>query len=197
MAILLEGSDGAPVIWGKIGEFVIQRTKRGTMYIRKHVIPANPRTAAQQYNRMAFKAGIDRWRTHERLTHKEYWDEIAKKRRFRDGYRAFLSSFMRVYQEKVIALAGESPALSWVMDLGNHIGYLESPGKLLLDNKNEELISAVMKRRASWIFQSQFERSLSNLYALGWLDRIRFGLLPLADSANEWEIHRLGLLRAG
>jgi len=194
MAILLEGCDGAPVMWGKIGNLVIQRTKRGTMYIRQHVIPANPRTVAQQTNRMAFKAGIDRWRTHEKLVHKEYWDKIAKKHRFRDGYRAFLSSFVMSYQAKIAELSGESPALSWVLNPDNPIEYMASPAKTIREKQNEELILQVLKRRNTAIFASQMDRSIRYLRDRGWLSKIRFGLLPYADESREWEILKPGLV---
>jgi len=194
MALLLEGCDGAPVMWGKIGNLVIQRTKRGTMYIRRHVIPANPRTVAQQNNRMAFKAGIDRWRTHERLARKEYWDATAEKHRFRDGYRAFLSSFMMCYQAKIVELSGVSPALSWVTDVGNIIIYTSSPSKVSLEKQNEEHIIQVMKRRKTAIFASQIDRSIRYLKVRGWVNHIRFGLLPYADGDSEWEFFRLGLI---
>jgi len=194
MALLLEGCDGAPVMWGKIGNLVIQRTKRGTMYIRKYVIPANPRTLAQQNNRMAFKAGIDRWRTHEKIFHKEYWDKIAKKQRFRDGYRAFLSSFMMIYQAKIAELSGESAALNWVTNPNNIIIYMASPSKVSLEKQNEEYIIRVMKRRNSAIFVSQMDKSIQYLRARGWVNQIRFGLLPYADRNSEWEFLRLGLI---
>ena len=194
MALLLEGCDGAPVMWGKIGNLVIQRTKRGTMYIRRHVIPTNPRTVAQQNNRMAFKAGIERWRTHEKLAHKEYWDKIAKTYSFRDGYRAFLSSFMMCYQAKIVELSGENPALVWVTNPDNLIIYTLSPSKVSLEKQNKEFIVRAMKRRNMTVFASQIGRTIRYLEYKGWLGNIRFGLLPYADEFSEWKILKLNLI---
>jgi len=195
MAILLEGCDGAPVIWGKIGGMVIQRTKGGTMYIRKYVKPANPRTLAQQNNRLAFSAGILRWRTHEKLTHKEYWDSVAGKHGFRDGYRAFISSFMRCYQGKLAAFGNENLALSFVTDAQNLIEFLESPGRDSKLKKNNDLILRALQKRNETTFLSLIDSSIRYLTLKGWLDRIKFGLLPYVNETSEWEILRLGLLR--
>jgi len=182
------------VMWGKIGNLVIQRTKRGTMYIRRHVIPANPRTIAQQTNRMAFKAGIDRWRTHEKLIHKEYWDKIAEKHRFRDGYRAFLSSFMTRYQAKVQELSGESAALAWMSDSANIVDFVESPARQTQEILSDDLIAVVLRKRQSKEFLSLIERSINYINSREWPAGIRYGLLPFVDSSNEWDIMRLGLL---
>ncbi|MDH5682378.1 MAG: hypothetical protein OEZ36_12375 [Spirochaetota bacterium] len=195
MAIILEGCDGAPVIWGKLGEFVIQRTKRGTMYIRRWVKPANPQTVKQQANRLAFREGIARWSSFEGLYHKEYWDETAKNHGFRDGYRAFLSSYMILYKKKIAELSGEAEALNWVRDVAKPILYEASPVREMGIKVNNDLILAVMKQRSGRLFQERLRASLDYLRGLGWLDRIRYGLLPLADSLREWDIARLGLLR--
>jgi len=193
MAILLEGSDGAPVMWGKIGDLLIQRTKRGTMYIRKYVKPANPRTVSQQRNRLAFTAGITRWRTHEKFIRKEYWDHIAGNHGFRDGYRAFISSFMTCYHTKKMEPPGEAAALDWVSNTGNVLIYVESPGKKEEMRKNEELVARVLTRRKSSIFAWQIQRAILYLQEKGWLGNLRYNLLPYANGQSEWEIIRLGL----
>ncbi len=58
MAIILEGVDHSPVMWGKIGKHVVQRTKLGKMFIKIKVKPSNPKTQIQQEQRSALTEGI-------------------------------------------------------------------------------------------------------------------------------------------
>ncbi|MDH5680442.1 MAG: hypothetical protein OEZ36_02565 [Spirochaetota bacterium] len=197
MAILLEGCDGAPVIWGRLGEFIIQRTSRGRMVIRRYKQPANPRTELQQLNRNAFREGLSRWTLHEKSHRKAYWDDVAAKKGFRDGYRAFMSSFMMIYQRKVRELGGVSQGLLWVTNTTNTLSYEESPSRIDREKRNELMISKVMKWRESWLFHHQLKSSLDYLSGRGWLGRMRYNLLPQADSSKEWEILSLGLLGGG
>ncbi|MDH5682232.1 MAG: hypothetical protein OEZ36_11630 [Spirochaetota bacterium] len=195
MAILLEGCDGSPVIWGRLGDYLIQRTKGGRLYIRKYRKPSNPQTALQQRNREVFAGGIRRWSDHEKLYSKAYWDDIARSGGFRDAYRAFLSSYMMWYQAKIAELSGEAAAYLWVTDTQNTLTYRESPLRREGIIKSNDLIQSVLKRRKTTGFMSELRRTLDYLRAKGWQESLRYGLLPQLDESREWDILRLGLLK--
>ena len=194
MAILLEGCDGAPVMWGKIGGYIIQRTGGGTLYIKKYQKPSNPKTPAQQANRWVFGSGIRRWSTSEKHNHKGYWDDIAKKRGFRDGYRAFLSSYMMWYQKKLAELNHEGQALSWVEDSGNFLYYLESPAFQKSRKRSQELNTAVLRRYEMAGHTLKVHEARVYLESRGWWGKIRYGLVPKLGWDGEWVMRRLDLL---
>ncbi|MDH5682552.1 MAG: hypothetical protein OEZ36_13260 [Spirochaetota bacterium] len=195
MAILLEGSDGAPVMWGRIGEFLVQRTKSGKMYLKKYSPPANPRSPAQQRNRTAFREGLSRWRNLESLSRKDYWTDIAKSYGFRDGYRAFLSSFMALYHRKLQELASDEAALALVRDPGLILYYEASASHIQAQQKNEELITAVFEYRKSKDFLETLQSTIRYMKETSYSLKIRYGLLPRLDGFAVTECERLGILK--
>jgi len=194
MAILLEGPHGAPVIWGKLGDYVIQRTGTGKLSIRRYKKPSNPKTPAQQMNRDAMKAGISRWGAHERHQEKEYWDLIARRFDFRDGYRAFLSSYMTLYHLKVKELGDSAGALAFVSNITNRISYLKSPLKEGKSQRDERLNRAVFLYQRAGDYHRLLESSLSYLRMRGSLNVIPYSLLPQADPYLAPPLESLGLL---
>ncbi|MDH5680080.1 MAG: hypothetical protein OEZ36_00715 [Spirochaetota bacterium] len=194
MAILLEGPDGAPVIWGKLGDYVIQRTRLGKMSIRRYKKPANPRTLAQQNNREAMREAVSRWRDHEKSVRKSFWDTQAVNSGFRDGYRAFLSSFMLVYQQKRVELGDHIQALSFVMDIKTLISPQESAIKANQDRKSRDLITGVLSYHRSGEYFNLLRLSLDYLKLRGWHQGRRYGLLPYIDEFSEAVVMGFGLI---
>ncbi len=178
MAIILEGVDHSPVMWGKIGKHVIQRTKLGKMYIKIKVPPSNPRTLIQQEQRSALTEGVLRWKNFEKLINKQYWDLIAVDHRFRDGYMAFLSSFLVTYRMKLSELGNHTQALDFISNASNSITYQESPKKVMMEERDRHLIKAVFTYRKNTIFYRQLGRSLKYLDTHQWLNVTRYGILP-------------------
>ncbi len=138
MAIILEGVDHSPVMWGKIGKHVVQGTKLGKMFIKIKVTPTNPRTQIQQEQRSALAEGVLRWKNFEKLLNKSYWDLIAVNHRFRDGYRAFLSSFLVTYRMKLTELGNHT--LAQIYSIPLHIlplnRFVKLPSIISSANKN-------------------------------------------------------------
>jgi len=194
MALILEGSDHSPVMWGKIGGYVIQRTKTGRMLVKLKVIPRNPRTPLQQEQRSAMREGVLRWKNFEKLTNKAYWSQVADEYNFTDAYRAFLSSFLVTYRIKLAELGDHTQALDYMINTLNTIVYQESSKKKMMEARNKRLIQAIFAYRATKGFMRRLKRSLSFLKLKGWLDEIRFGLLPGVGIPveDEWEI--LGII---
>lgn len=194
MAILLEGCDGAPVIWGRLGEYVIQRTKTGRMSIRRYIKGSNPRTVKQQKNREAFKLGLSRWTQFERERNGVYWTKIAGEKGFRDGYRAFLSSFMATYHRKVRELGSDGLALAWVTLVDNLIEWEDSLSRKEKRAKSDHLNAMIIRFRSSREFQSSHDASLIYLINKGWQGKIRYDLMPKLNLSTEWNILSLGLV---
>ncbi len=178
MAIILEGVDHSPVMWGKIGKHLVQRTKLGKMFIKIKVTPANPKTPIQQEKRSALTVGVLRWKNFEKLFNKDYWDLMAVDHRFRDGYRAFLSSFLVTYRMKLSELGDHTQALEYVSNTSNPITYQESPKKIRMEERDRRLIKAIYTYRKTKSFMRQLGRSLKYLDTHQWLNVMRYGILP-------------------
>jgi len=194
MALVLEGCDGAPVMWGKIGDYIVQRMKNVKMYIRRNVPPSNPRTQAQQDQRSAMREGVYRWKNHEKITNKAYWDGTAKEYGFLDGYRAFLSSFLTSYREKLGEFNDPVQALDYVKNISNSIFYKESQKKKALEEHNRQMIQKVFAYRKTEDFENKVRSTLLYLKDSGLLNRIKFGFLPDLKDVLEGEWHALGLI---
>jgi len=194
MAIILEGPDGAPVIWGKLGDYVFQRTKTGKLSIRRYKKPSNPGTLAQQSNRLAMREGISRWGDQEKLSNKAYWDKIAGDFGFRDGYRAFLSSYMTLYHLKRKELGDDALALSFVTDRGKPISHLASPLKKARAEGSERLISSVLRYKSGQEYYKLLRDSHLYLKLRGWWNSLPYNILPQADPYLTPKLEGLGLL---
>lgn len=181
-------------MWGRMGDYMIQRTRTGKMFIKRYAKPGNPRTPAQQSNRNAMKEAIFRWTQHEKIHQKDYWTAIARGKDFRDGYRAFLSSFMTYYHAKVQELGDPVMALSFVSDPIREISYMESAHRTAQRRKSDELSGKVFEFRGGKEFYGLLRQSVDYLQARGWWNRTRHGLLPLMDAFLEAKIMSLGLL---
>ncbi len=178
MAILLEGVDHSPVMWGKLGKHVVQRTKLGKLFIKIKVPPTNPKTQSQQEQRSALTEGVLRWKNFEKLTNKAYWDLIAMDHRFRDGYRAFISSFLVTYRMKLSELGNHTLALNYISNSTNAISYQESPKKVMMEERDGRLIKAIFTYRKTNTFMKQLGRSIKYLDTHQWLNVTRYGILP-------------------
>ncbi len=178
MAIILEGVDHSLVMWGKIGKHIVQRTKLGKMFIKIKVTPTNPLTPIQQEQRSALTMGVNRWKNFEKLSNKAYWDLMAVDHRFRDGYRAFLSSFLVTYRMKLSELGNHTQALDYVSNTSNPITFQESPKKVKMEERDRRLIKAIFTYRKTKTFMRQLGRSLKYLDTHQWLNVTRYGILP-------------------
>ncbi len=194
MAILLEGVDHSPVMWGKIGKHVVQRTKLGKMYIKIKVPPSNPKTQIQQEQRSALTEGVNRWKNFEKQSNKPYWDLIAVDHQFRDGYRAFLSSFLVTYRMKSLELGNHSLALDTVSNTSNTIVYQESQKKMMLEVRDRRLIKAIYTYRKTKSFMKQLGRSLKYLDTHQWLNVTRYGILPDSGKGIEDLWYDVGII---
>ncbi len=178
MAIILEGADHSPVIWGKIGKHVVQRTKLGKMFIKIKVTPTNPQTILQQEQRSALTEGVHRWKNFEKLYNKAYWDLMAVDHRFKDGYRAFLSSFLVTYRMKLSELGDHNQALDFVSNTSSTIVYQISEKKMMIEERDRRLIKAIFTNRKTKTFMKQLGRSMRYLDTHKWLNVTRYGILP-------------------
>ncbi|TAL39768.1 MAG: hypothetical protein EPN93_00555 [Spirochaetes bacterium] len=67
---------------------MVYYSRKGRQCVRRHVVPANPRTAAQQAGRSAFTERVHAWKSlppEERAA----WNTKAKRRRM-TGYNLFM-----------------------------------------------------------------------------------------------------------
>ena len=79
--------------------------RNGVNFLRRHVIPHNPRSPGQQRNRNHFAEGVEAWRS-LRESQKRLYDAIAKRR---TGYNLFLSRWMEAHGR------GEDPTVPLVL----------------------------------------------------------------------------------
>jgi hypothetical protein len=79
---------------GQIGKAMVASSWRGVKYMRQHVIPANPRTTAQQTVRTTFALLREMWKLAPTLV-KAPWDAFAKGRPF-TGMNKFVGENVRV-----------------------------------------------------------------------------------------------------
>ncbi len=194
MAIILEGVDHSPVMWGKIGKHVVQRTKLGKMFIKIKVSPANPRTQIQQEQRSALSEGVYRWKNFEKLSNKAYWDLMALDHRFKDGYRAFLSSFLVTYRIKLSELGNHTQALDCISNTSNPINYQESKKKIMMEERDRRLIKAIFTYRKTKTFNRQLGRSLKYLDTHQWLNVTRYGILPDSGKVIDDVWYNVGII---
>ncbi len=194
MAIILEGSDFSPVMWGKIGNYQIRRTRLGKMSILKHVIPFDPNTLAQQRHRESFREARIRWKAFEKLGNLKYWQSQAKLHRFRMPHNAFTSSFVMAYKEKLIELGNHTSAINFVKNTLNPITYKVSQSRLDKESKNKQKIKNVFAHRQSSDYKTKLYASLRYLKDKGWLTETKHGLVPYIDATLETSLKEMGLI---
>src|SRR5690606_27546113 len=73
---------------GTLAKTVVYSRWRGISYARRHVIPANPRTIPQQFNRLAFATLREMWKVAPPAAQAP-WDAFATGRPF-TGMNAFI-----------------------------------------------------------------------------------------------------------
>ncbi len=194
MAIILEGSDFSPVMWGIIGNYQIQRTRLGKMSIRIRPISFNPNTPAQQRYREAYSEANIRWRDFEKLSNLEYWKTQAKVHRFSMTHNAFISSFVVTYREKFVELGDHTLAINFVKDTLNPITYKVSQYRLDQEKKNKQKIRDVFAYRQTSDYKSKLHSSLRYLKDKGWLTETTHGLVPYIDATLETSLKVMGLI---
>jgi hypothetical protein len=79
--------------------------RSGVNFLRKHVIPHNPRSPLQQRNRNHFAEGVETWRS-MRESQRHFYRGVARRR---TGYNLFLSRWMESYTR------GEDPTVPLVL----------------------------------------------------------------------------------
>lgn len=79
---------------GQIAKTAVYSTWRGIPYVRRHVIPANPNTVAQQTTRTTFSMLREMWKLAPTLA-RAPWDTFATGRQFL-GLNAYIGENMRV-----------------------------------------------------------------------------------------------------
>lgn len=79
--------------------------RNGVNFLRKHVIPHNPRSPLQQRNRNHFAEGVETWRS-LREVQRRFYNGIAEKT---SGYNLFLGKWMEFHTR------GEEPTLPLVL----------------------------------------------------------------------------------
>ena len=102
-----------PVIEGfskKSGNLVFF-ISRGKCFVRRHVIPRNPRTERQQFGRAAFAEAVRRWQ--ELPEYKKAQCSYKARMRRTSGYNLFISRFLR----DAWARASGVPSLSFLFPL--------------------------------------------------------------------------------
>jgi hypothetical protein len=82
---------------GKWDEFVYVTTA-GKTYLRRYVIPRNPRTAPQQTQRNYFRIAVAHYQQESPET-KLFWKEQAKSIRGKSGYNLYLGEVIKLLQQ--------------------------------------------------------------------------------------------------
>lgn len=83
---------------GAIAKTMVYSKWRGVPYVRQHVVPANPRTAAQTTVRNTFALLREMWKLAPPLV-KQSWDSFAQGRPF-TGMNKFVGENVRVLQSQ-------------------------------------------------------------------------------------------------
>ncbi len=79
--------------------------RNGVNFLRKHVVPHNPRTPLQQGNRNHFAEGVEAWRS-LRESQRHFYNGIAKRT---SGYNLFLGKWMESHAR------GEEPTVPLIV----------------------------------------------------------------------------------
>lgn len=79
---------------GQIAKTQVYATWRGVQYVRRHVIPANPRTQAQQLTRTTFATLREMWKLNPTIG-RAPWDAFATGRKFL-GLNKYIGENLRV-----------------------------------------------------------------------------------------------------
>ncbi len=185
MAMILEGSDHSPVIWGKIGNYLIYRTISGKIFLRVFTKPIDTKTIPQIQQREAYKEGIVRWNIFEKQDNSEYWFMIRNEHNFNTNFQAYISSLLLTYKQKMIELGHHNLAIAYVQNISNPITYMESYIRKQKQLNSINKISAIFKYRKSEEFQNMLSSSIIYLETKGWLNRTAYGMIPYIDSTNE------------
>lgn len=82
---------------GKWEEFVYV-TRNGKTFLRKYVIPKNPKTVPQQTNRNYFRTAVEHYQQEDKET-RAFWKEKAKDIRGKSGYNLYLSAVIKLLQQ--------------------------------------------------------------------------------------------------
>jgi len=188
LAIILEGSDNAIVMWGKIGPYQIHRSKQGKMYLKNHVIPFDPRTIAQLNQRQALQESNFRWKNYEKLINQQYWNNIKRLYKFSSAYCAYQSSCLITYSEKLAILGNHNLAINFIKDTNNPITYKESLYRKNLIKKNKEKINTVLRYRKSADYKTKLKASIEYLKVKGWLTKTKYGMIPYINASLETDL---------
>ena len=194
MAIILEGSDQCPVIWGKLGQYQIQRTKQGKMYLRTLSHGLNPNTIAQQNLREAFREAVSRWKNFEKNLSPDYWEDLAKLKEFTSGYHVFISSFILIYKEKITELGNHAAAIIYVQNIANPISYRDSTFRQQKIESDKLLNQAILDYQKTSGYKTLVKESLDHLKSKGWLTKTKYGILPYINSAEEPKLKKLNVV---
>lgn len=92
---------------GSLGKALVYATWKGIDYVRRYVIPANPKSALQQAQRGYLHSGVDKWHALN-LTELDYtsWNRWARYRmKPMSGFNSFVQSFIAVARN-VLSWAG-------------------------------------------------------------------------------------------
>ena len=188
MAIILEGSDNSNVMWGKIGPYLVYRSKQGKMYLRNHITPFNPKTTAQLNHREAWKESSIRWKTYEKSNNRKYWINIARSKGFSTEINAFQSSIIVTYREKLALLGDHTQAINFIKDTNNQITYKESLYRKNRIKSNKVKINAVLKYQKTTEYKTKLKASIEYLKAKGWLTKTKYGMIPYIDASVERDL---------
>lgn len=194
MAIILEGSDQSPVMWGRIGNYQIHRTKQGKMYLRSRQVAFNPNTPAQLNIREVYREGNLRWKNFERSNHLGYWINFSLNMDFASGYHVFMSSFMLIYKEKMSELGSHTAAISFLQNTANTISYRESLYRKQKVEHDKLLNRAVLDFQKTAAYKAMLKDSMAHLKANGWLKKTKFGIIPYIDAIVEPELKKIGII---
>lgn len=123
---------------GQIGKTMVASSWRGVKYMRQHVIPANPRTVAQQAVRSTFALLREMWKIAPAIQTAP-WDAFAKGRPF-TGMNKFVGENVRV-------LNGETTMDNFIGSPGSGGGL--PPTSIVLTDATSQVITAAFTNPAA------------------------------------------------
>ncbi|MDI6785025.1 MAG: hypothetical protein QME64_13145, partial [bacterium] len=85
---------------GKWKNEIVYVTRSGKTYLRRYVIPRNPRTVPQQTQRNYFRIAVAHYQQESAET-KSFWKEQAKTNRRKSGYNLYLGAVIKLLQRGI------------------------------------------------------------------------------------------------
>ena len=85
---------------GKWKDEIVYVTRSGKTYLRRYVIPRNPRTVPQQTQRNYLKIALSHYQQESAET-KTFWKEQAKNIRGKNGYNLYLGAVIKLLQQGI------------------------------------------------------------------------------------------------